>query len=327
MSTSRPRSLMVALALALLAPTAAHAQGPSAGDVAQARDLLNEGETLRDQGDLPHALEKLQAADALLHTPITALELARTFMMAGKLVEARETFLGVARIAVSREETSRSKAARAQAEKLAEEIRPKIPVRKVRVTGVALDTVAIAIDGAAIPTGAVAAPRRVNPGSHVVRATSTAGGEAETTVAVNEGETRDVELKIAFATGVPTATPATATPAPPAPESSGGVATTSRGATQRVVGIVLGATGLVAMGTAGAMTLVAKGQYDTAAGESFPARHTDSASATNLANAASVTFGVGAAALVAGAVVWWTAPKGSVAVGTNGREVLLTGTF
>jgi hypothetical protein len=94
-----------------------------------------------------------------------------------------------------------------------------------------------------------------------------------------------------------------------------------------VIGIVLGATGLAAMGTAGVITLIAKGQYDTATTESGQARHTDSANATSLANAASVTFGVGAAAMVAGVVVWWTAPKGSVAVGTNGREVLFSGTF
>jgi hypothetical protein len=317
MSISRPSSLLT-LALFASAPTVAYAQAPSAGDIAQARELLNAGETLRDHGDLPHALEKLQAADALLHTPITALELARTYAQAGKLVEARETFLGVARIPVSREETSRSKAARAQSEKLADEIGPKIPVLNIRVTGVALDTVAIAIDGAAVPTGAVAAPRMVNPGSHVVRATSTAGGEAETTISLKEGETRDVELKIVF-TGGSLATPvapSSSTRSEPGTASTSDSRAADRAPRSRVLEWSLLGGG-AAIGVAGAVLM---GVEANKAGDAVSAldRSAYNSATTGWRVGLAGTI-LGAAAVAGGGVLFVTSREGAATTSSRSR--------
>lgn len=92
----------------------AHAQEASAVDIAQARELLNQGLDSRKRGDNAGSLEKLKGAHALGRTPITGLELGRAYAAMGQLVEARETFLSVERIPVRPEETARSKAARAQ---------------------------------------------------------------------------------------------------------------------------------------------------------------------------------------------------------------------
>jgi hypothetical protein len=203
-------TILVALALPLgVAEGSAFAQQqqPSAGDVAQARELYNQGLALRDKGDLPGAIEKLRAAHALASTPITGIELGRTYVSSGKLVEARETLLAVGRIPVSSQETPRSSQARADAAQLAEQVRPRIPTLVVKVSGVPTGAVAVTIDGAAVPTEALTAPRLVNPGSHQLVATSTSGGSATTQVEVKEGETRTVELKIVFA-GDSTAQPA-----------------------------------------------------------------------------------------------------------------------
>ena len=89
-------SLIVAGSLSL--GSLARAQQHSAADVAQARVLFNEGTTLRDKGNLAGALEKLRTAHSISATPITGLELGRTYQALGKLVEAREAYLGVARI-------------------------------------------------------------------------------------------------------------------------------------------------------------------------------------------------------------------------------------
>jgi len=81
-------SLIVAGSLSL--GSLARAQQHSAADVAQARVLFNEGTTLRDKGNLAGALEKLRTAHSISATPITGLELGRTYQALGKLVEARE---------------------------------------------------------------------------------------------------------------------------------------------------------------------------------------------------------------------------------------------
>jgi hypothetical protein len=181
----------------------AFAQEASAVDIAQARELLNRGLALRSKGDPRGAISDLKAAYGLARTPIPGLELGRTYMDLGQLVEARETFLSIARLATRPEETSRSKAARTESASLAEQLRTRIPSLVVKVTGVALDSVAVTIDGAAVPGEALAAPRLVDPGVHAVAARSTTGGAADTTVELKEGESREVELKIVFTGGTP----------------------------------------------------------------------------------------------------------------------------
>ncbi len=179
----------------------AMAQEASAVDIAQARELLNQGLDLRKRGDNAGALEKLKGAHALGHTPITGLELGRTYLTLGRLVEAREALLSIGRIPVRAEETIRSKTARQQSADLAEQLRLRIPTLTVRITGVPVDSVSVTIDGAVVPTVALAAPRLLDPGGHDVSARSTTGGTAETRVELKEGETRDVELKIVFTGG------------------------------------------------------------------------------------------------------------------------------
>ena len=224
--------------------------GQSASDIAQARELYNQGKDLRNRGDNVGALEKLKAAHAIAGTPLTGLELGRTLALLGRLVEAQEAFLSVARIPVRPEETAQSAAARRDSERLAGEMRTRIPSLTINVSGVPVDTVAVTVDGAAVPTQALAAPRFVDPGAHVVSARSTTGGTAETRVDLKEGESRTVELTIVFKGAAP-APPPGASPStlwsPPAPiatpsHSSGGMSTL------RVLGLVSGGVGVVGIG-------------------------------------------------------------------------------
>ena len=136
-------------------------------------------------------------------------------MATGKLVEAREAFLSVGRIAVQPAETSRSVAARKESAELAEAVRPRIPSLVVHIVGVPEDSVAVTIDGAAVPTAALIAPRLVDPGSHRIVATTTSGGNAQTTVEpCARAKSRNVELKIVLTGGnpVPAAVPALVPP-------------------------------------------------------------------------------------------------------------------
>jgi hypothetical protein len=210
--TRRSRSRLLSRAFAILAystfigavalgvPSVAFA-APTAVDMAQARELLNMGLAMRGKGDALGALEKLKAAYALVRTPITGLELGRTYLVLGRLVEARETFLSNSRIPERVEETAKSKAARSESDQLAEQLRVRIASLTVKIVGVPMDSVAVTIDGSSVPSEALAAPRLVDPGTHTVSARSTSGGTAETTLNLKEGEERDVELRIMFTGG------------------------------------------------------------------------------------------------------------------------------
>jgi hypothetical protein len=220
-TSHRSRTRLAAIAAVAIAstPLARTAWAdPSALDVAQARELFNEGMRLHEKGDDAGALEKLKGANALAHTPITGLELGRTYAALGKLVEAREALLEVGRMPQRAEETARSRTARTQASELAEKLRARIPSLTVRITGVAASDVAVTIDDSAVPTDALAAPRLLNPGAHEVSARSTSGGKAQSSVELKEGEERLLELKLVFEATAQSATPPHATtPAPEAP--------------------------------------------------------------------------------------------------------------
>ncbi|MCL2449536.1 MAG: hypothetical protein FWD17_11360 [Polyangiaceae bacterium] len=142
--------------------------------------------------------------------------MGKAYLAIGKLVEAREVFLSVRRIPLAVEETDRSKSARSESDALAEQIRPRIPTIHLKITGVPVESVAVMLDGAMIPTEALEAPRYVDAGSHTVSARSTTGAFTEARVDLREGESRDVELRLVITsgTGEPPAAPSGAAGAP-----------------------------------------------------------------------------------------------------------------
>src|SRR5579872_1913830 len=96
MSARSFRAAVLAMFVAAAVDSASSAaRAQSAVDIAQARELFNQGMDLRDKGDASGALAKLQGANALAHTPITGVELGRTLVLLAHLVEAREAFLAV----------------------------------------------------------------------------------------------------------------------------------------------------------------------------------------------------------------------------------------
>ncbi len=282
-------------------PREAWAQAParSAADIAQARELFNQAEEQRDRGDVQGALEKFKAAHALGKTPVTGVELGRTYLQLGMLIEAHETFLAVGRLTVSPDETSRSAQARSDAQRLADVIAPRIPSVTITITGAAPDQTAVTIDGASVPTAALAAPRLLDPGSHTIAATS-GGQRTEVTVKLQEGDSKPVELKVVPAPLAPP--PAVVPPTRPEPEGAGLPSTPPEpvrrtlsplvwiGGGVGAVGIAVGAsTGIVAMSKASA---VKNACYGLLCPYSIDG---DLSSGRTLANVSTIAFAVGGA--------------------------------
>ncbi len=257
MTSSRRRSALAlsTLLFVLGLSGAANAQR-TAQDIASARQLYNEGIELRDKGDMKGALEKFKAAHALGNTPITGIELCRTYSALRQPVEARETCLGVGRIAPMAEESQRSKDARNDAARLAEAERPKIGALRLKITGVPPGTgwqPTVTVDGATVPPVALNEPRAVNPGVHTVVAKVGSGPETRATLETQEGETKDLELAVQPPPEdetPPPVGPAVGTPPPPRPEKKNTFGTVSFAiaGVSAVVGTVAGLAAMSAEG-------------------------------------------------------------------------------
>lgn len=196
--SARSGLVLVALLACLAGSRPALAQGsprePTSEDMAQARDALRDGVALREKGELPAAADKLKIAYNLVPTPITAFELGKVYEGLGRLLDARELFLSVKRIPRHFEETERSAAARDESARRADALTPRIPSLRVKLKLPPNASAVVRIDGDLVPAEALATPRKVNPGVHVVEAKAGDGPPTKTEVTVPESETREIEL-------------------------------------------------------------------------------------------------------------------------------------
>jgi hypothetical protein len=309
MTSSSRVALFVALGLAIMAPgrrAVAQSSLPTAQDLETARSLYKQGKELRASGDARGALEKFQAAHALGNTPVTGIELARTYVIVGRIVEAREVCLSLARMPIASDETGKSAEARIEAAKLADELRPRIPTLVVRVGGLAPgESAHVSIDGAPVPEAAMNEPQKVNPGKHSVVARAGEGAsarEAGGASEVAEGQAAEVELTI------PAILPLASPPPPQSPAPAPPLARPIDDAFPTVAKIGF-ATALVAGGAGAVAGLVAinkRGLLDKACNHDLcdgTGGTADLAAAYSWATASNIGFalaGVGLAAGVAG---------------------------
>jgi hypothetical protein len=194
MGSRRVRLTLAATAVAaMLAASPAGAQ-PSPADRETARSMMQEGRDLREKGDLKSALQRFKAADDIMHVPTTGLEVARTQVSLGLLVEALDTIANIRKVAPTPDDPAPFKDARSKADDLDSQVEGKVPALTITVGGAAEgDTPAVSIDGVSVPAGAIGVPHKVDPGHHVITAKG-AAGEATEEVDVTDGEKKDVQL-------------------------------------------------------------------------------------------------------------------------------------
>jgi len=242
--------------LMLLAPAVASADA-GATDRDNARTYMSDGRTKREAGDLRGALRAFQAADALMHVPTTAFEVAKTEAELSMLIEAREDALQIARSQAKPGEPPPFAEARTSAQKLADDVEPRIPsIRLALKNG---DGATVLIDDVALPPVAIGLPRRLDPGTHLVVA-KLGSLERRITVQVLEREAKEVPIDLSEAltttptttTTIPTTTVQTTTTTPERLPTS-----TSRGPWMAVgaTTLAVGVGGLVVGAITGGLSL------------------------------------------------------------------------
>ena len=313
----------------LFAP-AARAEDASAAETAAARSLAVDGLKLAQANNCTEAVPKLERAEKLYHSPVVASRLGECYVSMGRLVEGTEILRKVLREPQAGEPSASLTKALERAQRVLDAAKPRIAGLTVKVASV--QDMSVKIDGAAVPSALVDTEIPTDPGEHSVDVSAPGFLKQGARISVGEGEKKTVTLTLTRDPNAPVVVPAPAAEAAtgkPAPAASD-VAVQDRspaagpeasGAEQRApnrtaayVSLGVGAVGVVAGSVLGVMTMKQhKDLQGQCPGDVCPPDQQDAlSSAKLLGNVSTVAFGVGAAGLVLGTVLFFSAgPSGN----------------
>jgi hypothetical protein len=315
----RLRKWVPGLAGCMLVSAAAQAQTPSSSKVT-AEALFEDARQLMTEGKYDDACPKFAASERLDPSTATLLNLASCYERQGRTATAWATY---------REAASAANAAGRNdylttAERHASGLEPSLARLTITVEqpveGLHLERDGIAVEraewGIAIP---------VDPGTHSLAASAPGHKSWASTVAVTRNGAQ-VALVVPALEALPVASPEVPPPPPPAsavvsPAAPIGVDSNTGSSTQRAMGWVVGSVGVAGLVVGTAFAISAKNKYNDSLSECEPLEPnlctsqgvSERSNARSQGDAATLAFGLGAAAIIAGGVLWFTAPhSGSV---------------
>jgi hypothetical protein len=201
---------------------------------------MDEGDSWVEKKRLDRALEAYEGADALMHVPTTGIEVAKTLAALGRLVEAREKALDLAKPATEVEPRAFF-AARREAALLAEKLDGRIPTIQIALAEGDAAGVRASVDGEALPEKATLLERRVDPGKHAIEIRAPGRAPIVKETDVKEG----AHAVVTFFLG---AEPDAPSNAPPKESSTKTVAATETHSTLVIAGLAVAGAG-VAIGS------------------------------------------------------------------------------
>lgn len=207
------------IAVALLAATPAEAVTDE--ERAGARTAATAGADAFDAGRYEEALDLFHRAEALIHSPVHLLFIARSYAQLGQLVRARETLLKVRREGSQPDASRVAKRAAEDATKDLETLEPRIPHVTASVEGDQAAGATVTMDGNPIPAPLVGVPRPVDPGRRVFRAQAPGFDSGEVALDVTEGARERVVLTLRPAQAASVDATAEAAPGPQPVSTSG----------------------------------------------------------------------------------------------------------
>ncbi len=328
-------SASIAAALFALVPSAAHAQ-ESPATAAAAEQLFQDAKSAAAAGNWAAACQKFDASYALDSALGTLLNSADCHERIGKTASAWAQFLEAGTRARRNNQPDREATAAERANALAARLtRLKIVVPpEARAMGLE-----IRADGTLQPEESWDVAIPVDPGPVVIRVSAPTKQDWGTVVDV-QGEGKTAELTIPALKDAPA--PVVAAPpqqlAQPAPMPIDRVDSPSSWNTQKNVGVVVAGVGVVSVVVGSVFGVVAISKWnggadcpnDVCVNNDAQQKAQD---AKTFGNVSTALFVVGGAALAGGAVLYFTAPKNSSAVGLspmlspNASGASLTGRF
>ena len=248
MRGTRPVHALLAAALLsatwLARPPIASAQPAATGEGAEERRtrLFKEGKAAADAGQWLEAAAKFRQVVAIRSAPKALIALGVAEEHLGHLVAAQTVYKQAREEAAEKTLTDDLRTVNSALEAL----RPRIPRLTFSPPG-ALAGATLEIDGAPVTPPEEGLP--VDPGDHIVSATSPGKGTFRTSVSVKEGDRRDVA--VTFGTTAPA----------PSGTTDPGPSDARRSAAPPTGALMIGLPGLVLVGVGGALYGSGSGQY------------------------------------------------------------------
>lgn len=267
-------------------------------------------------GKVAEACDKFEAASHFTSTAGVRLNLASCWAKLGRTASA----WGMYDEAHSIAERGGDTGAADLAQRAKAELEPKLSRLVIAVADANVAGLHVTRDGESVFSGAWGVGVAVDPGEHEVTAQAP-GRRAWSVKAKVTGEGTSVTVTIpsleaerpqAVSALDPAAAPAAP---PPAVVSETSPAPSHAGSTQRTIGLITGAAGIVVVGVGAYFGITAASdksgyQAHEANGRcADPTCQTDSQNAVSAGNLSTAFVAIGAAVVVGGAVVWLTAPK------------------
>jgi len=285
---------------------------PVAVDKTQATRAFDDANKLFASGQVAPACEKFAESERLDATVAVAMKLGECYAKLGKPASAWSA-LGRARDLADRANDPRAKKIH---ERLAE-LEQAVSNLIIAVADDEPAALEVRADGILVDKARLNAPLPIDPGEHHVTATAPGTKPREVTVVIPERpQVFTVHLLPVEYLPRDQAAPVT-TPPQASATSASAPPPTSGFARQRRYALVAGALGLVGVGFGSVFGLMAKSTYDDSSSH-CQANHCDATgrdqrdSAFSKATVSDIAFGVGGAALIGGAVLWFTAPRQDV---------------
>jgi serine/threonine-protein kinase len=293
----------------------------SAADKAMAEMLFDRGVNLMKQGQFAQACAQLEQSQTIERGIGTLLYLAECYEKLGRTASAWAMFREAASAARAEGQLDRAKTGNARADRL----EPQLSKLSIHVSAASAPAgLTVLRNGQPVPPGIWGQPMPVDPGEQRVEAR--ASGYAPWMVTINlppNGAALSVDVPELTATSQPVSPLPAATPSEPVVEAPAAAlsapppseAPTPTNTWQKPLGLVLGGAGVVALGlgTYFGLRAMAKksdsdrecpaGQCNSMDGVTFSQQ---AQSAATLSNVFVIS---GAALLVGGAVVYFTAPS------------------
>jgi hypothetical protein len=293
----------------LLAPAAlARAQSADEATRDKARQLAQEALDLFDGGKFAQALDRFNAADALVHVPTMQLMAARSLVKLGRLVEALERYDTASRATVDDGASDALRTAVADATRERDALAPRLAavVLSLDLTPGSTVKAEVTFDGRPVPLELLGQKRSVDPGSHTIEAVQGTVRKSSTIV-LKEGES--VPLRLDLRADPPRVEPprVEGPRAGPGPQSS----------PLRAVGFVTAGAGLVGLAAGavvGGLAIAKKGELDSGEkgcpeGHCGPMRVNEVGAYNDLRTLSGAALVAGGVALAGGAALILFAPK------------------
>jgi hypothetical protein len=324
---------VVALAGVMVTAGTAIAQTASSDTVA-AQALFDEGRKLMDQRRWSEACPKLAESERLAPSGGTLINLAECYEHTGQSASAWVAW----KDAAARANAAGKRDVEKRAFGRAAALEPSLARLTIAVDKASdVDGLQVKRDGVAVGHAEFGMPIPVDPGAHVIEAAAPKKKpfSANVTVAAKQTDAQilvtladDDTPKPAIVAEQPAVTPGGRVGETPGPEQP--AQATSGWSGQKTVALVVAGAGVVGVALGTVFGLDAKSKNDQAL-EPQNCRTTMYCTPNGLsltddaksaAVASTIAFGAGAAALVAGAVLWFTAPSGSANVGLRVTPVV-----